>query len=315
MTQLIALRGLPASGKTTRAKAWVKEDPQNRARVNRDDLRLMAHDGAHVTQASVPADGGIGGTERIIVAARDALIHSLLRHGISVVVDETCLKSRALRDLRHIAQVTKAEFIVWDMTNVALAECVHRNAMREGLARVPEAAIREMYKRFIEGKGYPLPVADDGATPRDDAVEPYVPDARRPEAVIVDIDGTVALHGTRNPYDYSRVHEDRPNEAVVDLVKLLHEEGYEIIFCSGRDEASRKETLAWLQEHLSLVNPCLFMRPDGDMRKDRVVKLELFDKYIRHEYNVKFVLDDRSQVVDMWRELGLPCFQVAPGDF
>ena len=31
--------------------------------------------------------------------------------------------------------------------------------------------------------------------------------------------------------------------------------------------------------------------------------------------NVAMVFDDRQQVVDMWRQNGLTCFQVADGDF
>jgi hypothetical protein len=51
------------------------------------------------------------------------------------------------------------------------------------------------------------------------------------------------------------------------------------------------------------------------MRKDAIVKRELFDAHVRGTWNVNFVLDDRQQVVDMWRGLGLVCLQVAPGDF
>lgn len=54
----------------------------------------------------------------------------------------------------------------------------------------------------------------------------------------------------------------------------------------------------------------LFMR-----EADYIVKAELFDKYVRHNYNVIGVLDDRTQVVNMWRSMGLTCLQVAPGDF
>jgi len=57
------------------------------------------------------------------------------------------------------------------------------------------------------------------------------------------------------------------------------------------------------------------MRPTGDNRKDAIVKREIFDREIRDRYRILFVLDDRNQVVDMWRELGLTCLQVAPGDF
>ncbi len=60
----------------------------------------------------------------------------------------------------------------------------------------------------------------------------------------------------------------------------------------------------------------LNMREAGDMRKDSIVKKELFDQHIRGKYNVRMVIDDRDQVVDMWRnELGLTCLQVAEGDF
>jgi hypothetical protein len=58
----------------------------------------------------------------------------------------------------------------------------------------------------------------------------------------------------------------------------------------------------------------LYMRQDGDFRRDDIVKQEILDKYIDKD-RVLFVLDDRDQVVDMWRRNGLTCFQVAEGDF
>ena len=57
------------------------------------------------------------------------------------------------------------------------------------------------------------------------------------------------------------------------------------------------------------------MRPEGDFRKDAVVKLELFDEHVREHFDVKGVVDDRDAVVAMWRSLGLMCMQVAPGNF
>jgi hypothetical protein len=59
----------------------------------------------------------------------------------------------------------------------------------------------------------------------------------------------------------------------------------------------------------------VFMRATGDQRKDSIIKQELFDRHILGKYNIKFVLDDRNQVVNMWRSLGLTVFQVAEGDF
>lgn len=57
------------------------------------------------------------------------------------------------------------------------------------------------------------------------------------------------------------------------------------------------------------------MRPEGDSRKDSVVKEEMYNEHIKYKYNVKAIYDDRQQVVDMWRDLGLTVFQVDKGDF
>jgi hypothetical protein len=87
------------------------------------------------------------------------------------------------------------------------------------------------------------------------------------------------------------------------------------VFLSGRTDACRTATCEWLCEHIPVPFQRLYMRPAGDGRKDSAVKLELFDRYIRDSYDVTCVLDDRDQVVAMWRSLELTCLQVAPGNF
>jgi hypothetical protein len=57
------------------------------------------------------------------------------------------------------------------------------------------------------------------------------------------------------------------------------------------------------------------MRKTDDNRKDCIVKKEIYETFIKDKYNVLFVMDDRNQVVNMWREQGLTCFQVADGNF
>ena len=57
------------------------------------------------------------------------------------------------------------------------------------------------------------------------------------------------------------------------------------------------------------------MRKTGDNRKDCIVKRELFDAHIKDKYYIDFILDDRNQVVNMWRELGFTVMQVADGNF
>ncbi len=138
----------------------------------------------------------------------------------------------------------------------------------------------------------------------------------RPEAFLVDLDGTLALHrGMRNPYDWQSADNDLPNDAVVKLVRALSRDGFVIVYISGRPESARSLTLSWLERCVGVSGP-LLLRADGDQRRDTVVKRELFDLHIALAFAVVGVLDDRQQVVDMWRtELGLPCFQVAPGNF
>lgn len=306
--KLIATRGLPASGKTTFARAWVAEDPVHRQRINRDDLRAMLTDSVFIRQTE-----GDPGTEKAALAARDAAVSALLRRGVSVIVDDTNLPSRTVRDLRRLAVLAGAEFEVFDLSDVPYEVCLKRNAERTGRAHVPEDRMLDMYQRFVKGKPYPLPVADE---PEDvSAPMPYEPDPLLPKAVMVDLDGTVALMGTRGPFDESLVHEDRPNEPVIATVKALALAGHRVIFCSGRTDACRDATEEWLNRHIGIGYQALLMRKAGDMRKDAIVKLEIFDAEIRHRYHVLAVLDDRNQVVQMWRSLGLTVLQVAEGDF
>lgn len=151
---------------------------------------------------------------------------------------------------------------------------------------------------------------------------PYVQPAGGVNAILVDLDGTLCLRlpeaeGGRSPYDETRVGEDTVCHAVLDTVLLYAWVGTKVIFMSGRSEACREATKAWLEEHLpeDLEYEGLFMRPAGDGRRDWQVKAELFDLHVRDEYRVRLVLDDRDQVVRAWRAMGLPVFQVAEGNF
>ncbi len=119
----------------------------------------------------------------------------------------------------------------------------------------------------------------------------------------------------RGPYDWGRVGSDLPHEAVIAAVRAMHAAGNAIVFCSGRDEIARSETEAWLDLYVGVPYEALFMRPEGDNRKDAVVKREIFETEIEGRWRIAGVFDDRQQVVRMWRELGLTVFQVAEGDF
>ncbi len=307
MPTLTITRGLPASGKSTWARAQVAESPATRVRVNRDDLRSMLHNGVYIAH---DPDSGAVGTEPTVSAAQRALISKLLARGLDVVCDDTNLSQRTARELRRLAEACCARFEVHDLRGVPLEVCLDRNAQRTGRRRVSDDVIRGMHAKYLAAGVHALP----DEAPRERR-EPYVSPPMAPTAYVVDVDGTVALMGDRDPYDTTTVADDQPNAPVIALVRTLYEAGHTIVFCSGRKDTCRAETETWLAQHLGLPRPLLHMRAADDNRRDSIVKLEMFDQHIRHRYRVLGVLDDRQQVVDAWRSIGLTVFQVAPGEF
>jgi predicted kinase len=290
MLELILTRGIPASGKSTWAKTWVLAG-KNRVRINRDDIRMQLF------------NKEFGVDEDAVTAVEDAMVAAALKAGNSVVVDDCNIQRKYINRLaaighRYGASVRVAEF----RTN--LNEALERNAKRDRV--VPEKVIRDMQSRM----GAIL----HGPVENPLVIEKYVAPEDAPEAILVDIDGTLAKMVSRGPFEWKRVEEDEPVDTIIDIVDTECSNGTQIIVMSGRDGSCRAETQRWLDKH-GIFHDNLFMRAAGDMRKDSIVKYELFNEHIRNNFRVKYVLDDRDQVVDMWRALGLTCLQVAPGDF
>ena len=282
---LTMTRGLPGSGKSTWATGRVRDAaPGSVVRISKDMLRTMLHADIHAK-----------GTEPQVLAARDALIATYLASGVSVIVDDTNLVAHHEATLRSIAARHQVPFLIEDFTDVPLDECLRRNAAR--VAPVPEHVIRGMHTTHLATS------APSDSTPL------------RQDAVVVDLDGTLALHRNRSPFEWAKVSSDVPNDPVILAVRALSAAGIAIVYCSGRDAVCRTDTETWITTHVGVDGP-LFMRSSGDNRRDSIIKRELYEQHIEPAYRVRFVLDDRDQVVQLWRdELQLPCFQVAPGDF
>lgn len=304
-TTLVLTRGLPGSGKSTWAAEWVDEHSDWRARVNRDDLRFAMY-GKYVIGRM---------REESVTIAQHAQVRALLLAGISVVVDDTNLRAQTVRGWQKIATETGAEIIYKDVTT-DVEVCIARNAIRasEGGRDVPEEVIRSMAARYIQRGRFPE-IPESRVDPESNWVKAES-NENLPSAYIVDIDGTLADMSAcgRGPFDWARVGEDTMVHDVIRVVLNLQSLGHTIIFMSGRDAVCRSETTQWLLDAGFTVNH-LYMRPEGDMRKDSIVKHELFNRNVRDQFNVLGVFDDRNQVVKMWRAIGLTVFQVADGDF
>jgi len=138
----------------------------------------------------------------------------------------------------------------------------------------------------------------------------------KPDAFILDMDGTAALHVNpdgsprRNNFEYAKCSEDLPNERVLRLAELLSRYLQPIVV-SGREDTFingaevRRDTVNWLAKYSSLLDYPLFMRKADDYRKDDVIKEEIYDLFIDGRFNVLYALDDRPRVLRMWQAKGI----------
>ena len=145
------------------------------------------------------------------------------------------------------------------------------------------------------------------------------------KVVLFDIDGTIADIRHRRPFlmqekpDWDSFNklmgQDTPNGPVVSLYRSLWKSNlFEIILVSGRNEKYRKITEQWLVWN-EIPFDRLLMRMDDDNRADYLIKQEILYKLISEGKKIEFVVDDRQQVVDMWRQNGITCFQCDVGNF
>jgi predicted kinase len=282
MPKLTIYQGLPASGKSTLARELVTKTG-NTKRVNKDDIRATL-DNSKWSKAN----------EKFVIKTRNFIIEEALKDGFNVVSDDTNFHPNHIEAMKEIAAKYKATVEV-KFVDTPLDECIRRDKLRE--ASVGEKVIKGMYNQYLKP---PKVVYSEKNTTLE-------------HVFLCDIDGTVALTGDRSIYDWDKVEVDLPNVPVISIVNSMLKKGQKIIFMSGRDSVCREKTLSWIEKNINIKASeiQLFMRKEADVRKDTVVKKELFEAHIRSKYIVDFVLDDRPSVCRMWRdELGLYVIQV-----
>ena len=284
--------GISNSGKSTIAKEFIENNP-NFVELNRDDIRIAFFcngDRMQYCNYKFSKDNEQMVTDVIKVRAATAM-----RRGQGIFISDTNLNPKFRSEWERFAEMHNREYEEIDV-DVPLSVCLKRNLKRD--ITLPPEVIKSQYKAYRAYKGMKTYSGTEG----------------KPSAIIVDIDGTVADNGTRGPFEWGSVIKDKPRLSVVDAVRAMDSDGYQILYVTSRDKECECDTWVWLCNHIGEPSE-LFMRTKGDRRQDSVVKEEIFWKHIAEEYDVKFVLEDRSQMVDHWRSMGLECWQVAAGEF
>lgn len=284
MSKLIMLSGLPASGKSTKAKEIVGTG--NYVRVNRDLLRTMLH-----------FDKFSGRNEGMTVEAEKRIATLALANGLNVVVDDTNLNLKNKEMWSSIAQSSEASF---EHINIDTdwETCVSRDSTRE--KAVGRSVIVNMALQY-------------GLVPKP-----------KKGYVICDLDGTLCdvehrrhhVQGVTKDWlaFFSEMANDPVRIEVARMVAEYYTQGYDIIYVSARPEQYRQITENWLKFNTLNLNFSLIMRRANDTRQDTEVKQEILNTYFPDKSSIFKVIDDRPSVIRMWRSNGLDVVDVGKGE-
>lgn len=289
MAKLTVFRGLPGSGKSTEAEIISRET--GAVIVERDLIRER-----------LSRTRKMGNTDEVkVTKVQEAEVLSLLRSDIDVLVSDTFIRDKYVRNFAKLAWLAGAEFEQRVMY-VSVEECIERDKHRNHT--VGEDVIRGMDKRFSMKPADVSDIIFD--------VEPYGGnkdlDYVGDRMVIFDLDGTCFEMGDRTPFEWHKVHLDKPNTMTLFRTARAHADyGDAVVFLSGRDEVCRDATYEMLHKQIPFWDFQLHMRANKDMRPDTIVKYELFNKHIRPtQAPIVGIWDDRPAVCALWRKMGLP---------
>lgn len=293
MQELILTVGISGSGKTHWAEKFVHDNPLY-VNVNRDDCRTFAHCGMDPDKYKSYRFSEY--REDVVTQINRLYAETALSAGRSVIISDTNLNPDVREYWKGFAE-EKGVSYKEKAFDVPLHVCLKNNRMRD--RTLPEKVLRDQYRRFREYRAMPV----------------YLPDETRPKALICDLDGTLFHMNERSPFDFDRVDEDTVDSVVQDIVQDARARGYDILIFTGREDIGecRAKTLKALED-AGIFWTEFLMRPTGCHDADVLVKERMLWS-VADKYNIEFALDDRDQVVDLWRSLGIKCLQVGYGDF
>lgn len=292
--------GIPGSGKSTWAKNKVKYD-NTWVRICRDDYRSM------LSQAQVLDPKG----EKLVTNLVNNAIKTAVKAKCNIIVDQTNVNIKYLNQMVEFCKkYADVEFMIFDIPEKVAIE---RDKNRD--ASVGVDVIKRMYKNYLALFDSNF---DFSKRKREAHIANNIkwkPNGNLPNAVLVDIDGTIAhMQGKRGTFDWDKVDVDVVDEKIREILNVFKKSNYKIIMITGRDGTSKNLTAEWLCNN-KIDFDLLYTKPENDFRKDIITKTEIFNNHIKGKYNVLCCLDDRDQAVTMWRDLGIKCLQVEEGGF
>ena len=145
--------------------------------------------------------------------------------------------------------------------------------------------------------------------------------------VVFDIDGVLADPTHRLPYImrpepdwdtfFSLVAQDTPRMREIEILRVLSNH-VGIALLTGRSDQCMQPTVDWLRAH-KVPWASIWMREKGDHRPDYIIKPELLRKFQASQEigddDILAIFEDRSGVVQSWRNMGFLAFQNAEGNF
>ena len=278
--------GISNSGKTT----WAEEKARDKSWINAnlDDFRRVLSPNLLNYKYNEK-------NELIVSNMQIELAEQSTKLNKNIIISDTNLNENRRNFWKNFAVLNDMEYSE-KVFDTDLKTCVERNLKRA--YSIPQQAIIDQSKKMRAYLGKPV----------------YTRNTEGPNAIICDIDGTIAKmnRDTRSPYEWDKVAEDEPIDSIIRLIRKYSD--HVIFLMSGRDESCRVQTESWLLHH-DVPYDMLLMRPAGNNDSDVEVKEKLFWDNNVHQSDIEFVLDDRDSVVWMWRELGLKVLQVEPGGF
>ncbi len=290
MKTLTLLVGPPGSGKSTYAHKLINEDGDGglaTIRISQDDQGAEHLDNFH----------------NAIVVGNDVIVDRMNFNKEQ--------RSRYLKPAKELGYRTKIVVL-----HVPRETCLNRCNSREDHPTIKDSktaskAVNMFFSKYerVEDSEADQVVRDFG-------------ELEKRKAIICDLDGTLCNIDHRLEFVKAKnwkdffynIPGDSVNEWCATILAEFNDTDIYVVLASGRPDDHQKPTIEWLAQN-SIDYNALFMRQRGDFRQDYIVKEIILEFELKTRYEILFTIDDRDQVVTMWRKHGITCLQCANGDF